>query len=98
MNRRKGSKNVYALTDRRAITWSPLWNWKGSLVVCSYYPGMLKSVTRIENPDGTGDVLFATEPFTRDGYFGVNKVRLVESMVFETLIVPNAAMVASNEH
>jgi hypothetical protein len=48
---------TYALSDRRAIIWSPI---KGSAAVeiFTYSVGTLNKVHRLEYPDGSGDVYF----------------------------------------
>jgi hypothetical protein len=76
---------IYALTDHRAITWIPTGR-KGAITVSSFPSGTLKSIHRIERPDGSGDVLFnaSRTVFVEDmiweppGFRNVADVRQVE--------------------
>ena len=83
--------NVYALTDRRAILWKRRVGID-AIEVHSFACGKIARVSRLEYPDGSGDVFFA---FPRDeegfyfgerGFLGVAEVRRIEEMVRKTLI------------
>jgi hypothetical protein len=53
---RNSLKTVYAITNRRAITFSGGW----STTIRSYAPDKLRDVYRKEKRDGTGDVIIFT--------------------------------------
>ena len=89
--------SLYALTDRRAIAWLPVVKKQGVQVV-SIHKGESLSLSRIDYPDGTGDVLFRSkvkgeyEEFDRNeftGFEGVVNPRLVSEMCRRTLITGN---------
>lgn len=89
---------LFAVTDRRALVWSPVGR-SGSFHVLSVVLGRLTGVSRLEHPDGTGDLLFGSE----NGYcdFGedcvrrpisfqhVPNVRQVERIVRQNLLNPD---------
>ena len=55
--RRRDAAVCYAITDRRGIIWTP--EAKGDAVRIRSFPrGEIRSLVRIENPDGSGSVLF----------------------------------------
>jgi hypothetical protein len=74
--------NLYALTDSRAITWSPS---GAGVTVRSVRRGDVKSVHRVEYADGSGCVYFNTPtPNTYgvpSGFIDVNDARRVEALV-----------------
>src|SRR5947209_6334372 len=49
-------RTIYALTDRRAIVWQP--SWFGRVVVQSFTAAGLGQMTRLERPDGSGNLVF----------------------------------------
>jgi hypothetical protein len=74
--------NLYALTDSRAIIWSP--SGRG-VTVSSVRRGRVKSVHRVEYADGSGSVFFNT-PITNpygvpSGFMEVHDARRVEALV-----------------
>lgn len=86
-------KSLYALTDRRAISWFPSIK-RGALEIVSIHKGECLRLSRVEYPDGTGDVLFRSrvkgeyEDFDQHefaGFPGVQDVRRVEELVRRTL-------------
>lgn len=58
MDRRKLAGMRYALTDRRAIIWQPLFWRQGAIRVQSLARGEVASISRLEFDDGTGDISF----------------------------------------
>ena len=55
----RASRALYAITDRRAIIWSP--EPKGNAVRIRTIPrGEIYNLVRLENPDGSGSVLFSS--------------------------------------
>jgi len=61
--RRKAQKIVYALTDRRALILSP--TWRGGVSVLSIAPEQLGARERVQNPDGSGSLIFTQLTTTR---------------------------------
>jgi hypothetical protein len=90
---------VYALTDRRAIIWVPI---RGSqaVEVHTYTRGSVRSIHRLEYPDGSGSVRFdyPTDEFQRgpSGFEEIADVRRVEVLARGTLIEPDADRHVSN--
>jgi hypothetical protein len=92
MRRAPSPKMTYALTDRRAIVWTPLAG-TSAVEVITYFPKMIKKLHRVEYPDGSGDVIFAGPTFDDEeegaassGFFGVDEVRRVEDLVRRSLL------------
>lgn len=96
------AQRLYALTNRRAIVWLPA-RPRGAVRVVSIPRGKVRTVHRIEFPDGSGDVIFTTPgmavetEMTLDtpyvvpaGFHGVADVRRVEEQVRRVLIVESA--------
>jgi hypothetical protein len=89
------SRTCYAVTGRRAITWEPgLWD---GCRVRSYAPDHLRRMWRNERGDGSGDLVFeeittygarGRRNVTRRGFFAIEDVRSVESLIRSTF--PNA--------
>ncbi len=73
---------LYALTDSRAITWSP--SGKG-VTVHSTFRGSVKGVHRFEYADGSGSVLFDNTPVNTyglgTGFYEIPDARRVEALV-----------------
>ncbi len=87
------SRTLYALTDRRAIVWTPEPSSE-AVKVMTFPRGRVSGVHRREFPDGSGDVLFratgdnaefGAEFWSFTGFLGVADVRRVEEQV-RTLI------------
>lgn len=75
------SRNLYALTDSRAISWRP---GGGGVTVVTAQRGTVKAVHRVEYPDGSGSVFFntpATSFGAPAGFFDVADARRVEALV-----------------
>ncbi|MFC1835061.1 hypothetical protein ACFL2Q_10035 [Thermodesulfobacteriota bacterium] len=83
---RKALKTVYAITDRRAIT------FKGgrSTTIRSYPPSALKNIYRKQRKGGTGDVIIprkdwndsdSNRPTEEPGFLRVRDARRVEQML-----------------
>jgi hypothetical protein len=93
--RERSARMLYAITDRRAIIWAP--EPKGSAVRIRTIPrGEIYNLVRLENPDGSGSVLFSStkdatagdiyaewNPF---GFRHVDDVRRVELLVRNNLL------------
>lgn len=92
--RRKASRTFYALTDRRAIIWYPA-EQRGAMQVISYRPTSVAEITRVERPDGSGDVRFVGReqgphlPHP-SGFLGIRDVRQVEVLARRTLVDSSA--------
>ena len=85
----------YAITDRRAIIWTPV--PKSNAVRIQTIPrGDIRSLVRVENPGGSGSVLFSTGGDSRSGeihvdwyphgFRNVPDVRRVEQIVRNTML------------
>lgn len=86
--RKRAAKTVYMITDQRAVIMSEAWPRRTH--VQSYAPAQLQSVSREENPDGSGDLIFETHiwrgrdgsPRTqRLGFYAVPDVKAVEEHI-----------------
>lgn len=92
--RARKANTLYALTDRRAIIWSPVPSPnRGAFRVDTIPRGGFAAVHRVEFPDGSGDVVFRDrvvgadfEVFSSLGFYGIAEVRRVEEQVRRTLI------------
>jgi hypothetical protein len=90
--RRSLKRTVYAITNRRALVFSP--TFVSGRRVQSFEPERLTSMERIERRDGSGDLIF--EQFitrrgsgtqtTRRGFMSVPRVREVEETLRKTLL------------
>jgi len=84
-----GGPRVYALTNRRAIIWVPRQD-STAVEIFTVSPGSLRSIHRVEYPDGSGDVRFdfpsEDHHFAIGGFDGVIDVRRVEELARETLL------------
>jgi hypothetical protein len=90
---RKARQTCYALTDRRAIVWEP--GLFGSVRVRSFGPEHLGALSRVERPDGSGDLIFeefwtrhrrSHHTVQRSGFLAIDRVREVEEMIRKTLL------------
>lgn len=96
-----GSLSLYALTDRRAIVWKPVARAQSAWSVRTVARGMVDEISRIELPDGSGDVKFAAhvqQYYDPWGFLGVPNVRQVEALAKKTLIVPKTGITRSDEY
>jgi hypothetical protein len=94
--RNRARKVLYALTDRRAIIWEP--GWFGRITIRNYTAAGLGRMSRVEGPDGSGDLVFeeittvsssnsGTSTYTtRRGFLCIDKVREVDELVRRTLL------------
>lgn len=89
--RRSAYGTCYVLTERRAIVWRA--GWAGGMYVRSYRPEDLRSLSRRERSDGSGDVIF--EEFRNEahgyqmqppGFIAIDGVRDVEALIRRTLL------------
>ena len=91
---RKARRTCYALTDRRAIIWTP--GLFGGVNVRSFAPRDLGRISRFERADGSGNLIF-DEYSARNGqnggsrtvsvgFMGIRDVRAVEDLLRKTLI------------
>lgn len=85
-------RKYYALTDRRAILWTPRAG-SSAVEVRSFPRGTIAAVHRAEYPDGSGDVLFERTPTDRYqpavGFEGIADVRRVEDLARRVLLAPD---------
>ncbi len=86
--RKRAERTVYFITDQRAVILSQ--GFTGRTRVESYAPEQLQSITREQNPDGSGDIVFITRTWRdsdgdrrsqRIGFFGVPDVKSVEDHI-----------------
>jgi hypothetical protein len=85
-------KTVYALTSRRAIIWQP--SWFGRVTVQSFTALGLGQMSRMERPDGSGDLVFQVyvtgfgenAHTERRGFMAIDNVKDVEELVRKTLL------------
>ena len=80
---------LYALTDRRALLWSPAVD-ANAIAVRQIDPGAIRAATveRVEYPDGLGNLIFqcGSDDSDRDGFFGVADVRRVDELIRRVLV------------
>jgi hypothetical protein len=82
-------KIVYALTDRRALVWTP--NFLGGGFTTRSYAGEgLGRMNRVERANGSGDLIFEEQYTSRSrsqyGFMAIDRVREVEELVRLTLL------------
>lgn len=83
----KAMHTAYAITDRRALTIER--NLLGRVVVRSFSPESLATITRNQHADGSGDLVFRREyrpsgrrgQFIDIGFLGVPDVKAVEDRI-----------------
>ena len=86
--RRTEDGRLYALTDRRVISWEPNWQATG-IGVYSDPLGSIRKIHRVEYPDGLGDVCFSSDRPDLDnpgillssGFHRIDEPRRVEQFV-----------------
>jgi hypothetical protein len=93
VERIRQANTLYAVTDRRAISWVP--EAKDDAVrVHSLGQGRIKDVSRVEKPDGTGTLEFTLTPQTleypahKEEFKYIPEVRRVEQLVRNHLTSP----------
>lgn len=83
--------DLYALTDRRALIWSPAAR-SGAVAVQQFVPGTIRAerIERAEYADGSGDLTFepATGGYEQDGFYAVADVRRVDELFRRVLVEP----------
>ena len=93
LNRKWAQRVCYLLTDKRAITWEPV--LFSGVTVRSFSPDQMSVITRQENADGSGSLIFQ-EYSVRDmegdrttytrGFLHIDEVKAVELLVRQTLL------------
>jgi hypothetical protein len=91
-NRKWARRVCYLLTDQRAITWEP--TLFGGVTVRSFNRDGLGRITRHENADGSGSLVFHEYTVSdsdgstthRRGFMHIDKVRFVEELIRRTLL------------
>lgn len=83
----KFQRNLYALTNERAILWEPTGN---AVTVLSIPKRKIKGTHRVEYPDGAGTVFFEESSHSTRGFVDVLEARRVEELIRRVMIVPNA--------
>lgn len=93
------ANTLHALTDRRAIIWTPVMNSDG-IEVHTIERGRVEKIHRVEYPDGSGDVILtypgdsvAYNPDfvpERVGFKDIPEVRRVEDLLRKTLFAPDS--------
>ncbi len=81
---------LYALTDRRAILRRPVAGSRG-IEVQSIPRGSVRTLHRVEYPDGSGDLVFAladATPGLPTVFAGIADIQRVESLARLTLLTP----------
>ncbi len=89
--RRRLSRVRYAVTDRRAIIWTP--EPKGVAIrIQTLFQGQIRTLVRVERPDGSGSLEFSRRPVDLDfewpvvGFQHIPDVRRVEQIIRNNLI------------
>lgn len=77
---------LYALTDRRALVWTPDPLGRG-VAVRSFVPEQMNASLRVDRPDGTGDLVFHESwggpgrGVIRHGFYGIPAPATVERLL-----------------
>ncbi len=88
--KRRAENTVYAITNQRLL----LLMFGKNIKIESYYPKDVNQLARNEKPDGSGDLLFATNQYRdsdgdartkQDGFYAVADVKKVERLVEDFL-------------
>ncbi len=89
--RRRAGVEMYALTDRRALIWTPA-ERSTAVLVQQHLPGTIRpdQIERIEYPDGLGNLTWKPGSYQsgQDGFFGVAEIRRVDELVRRVLLKP----------
>jgi hypothetical protein len=91
-NRKWARRVCYLLTDQRAVTWEP--TLFGGVTVRSFSREGLGRITRYENADGSGSLVFQEYTVShgegstthRRGFMHIDQVRSVEELIHRTLL------------
>jgi hypothetical protein len=101
--RRRMANSCYAVTDRRAIRWTPEPDGKATRIQ-ALARGQFRNLSRVESPDGSGHLEFSgTQDDNSFGYFDrfkfahVREVRRVEQIVRSNLITSDSNVRESSE-
>ena len=89
---RRLNRSLYALTDQRALIWSPA-DRSATVTVRQFRRGSIRSkqVHRVENPDGSGDIVFVHRDYSEEqGFYGVADIRNLEVLFRQTILLPAA--------
>lgn len=95
---RKAKRTVYVLTTERAIVFDA--NWWRALTVRSFDPARLVDLRRVQNSDGSGDLVFdrtvttdseGSTKVTDHGFLSVPNVKSVEEAVQRLVQQPKLA-------
>ena len=88
--RRLRSRRIYALTDRRAILWTPVAG-SDAVTVHVYPRGSIKpgQIERTQFPDGSGTLALGGGYSAHGNFEGIADVRRVEELVRRFLVAPD---------
>ena len=88
--RRLRSRRIYAVTDRRAILWTPVAG-SDAVTVHAYPRGSIKpgQIERTQFPDGSGTLALQGGYSAHGNFEGIADVRRVEELVRRFLIAPD---------
>ena len=89
-DRRLRARRIYAVTDRRAILWTPVAG-SDAVTVHAYPRGSIKpgQVERTQFPDGSGTLALQGGYSAHGNFEGIADVRRVEELVRRFLIAPD---------
>ncbi len=84
--RRKAGRTAYVITDKRALILDG-GSWR-STTIRSFEPHRLGDIRRVQNPDGSGDIIFerpwasdGSKQTTDHGFLAIQDVKNVESLI-----------------
>ena len=88
--RRLRSRRIYAVTDRRAILWTPV-DGSDAVTVHVYPRGSIKpgQIERTQFPDGSGTLALLGGYSAHGNFEGIANVRRVEELVRRFLVAPD---------
>jgi hypothetical protein len=93
--RRQARHTAYVVTNERALILDG--GWRGSVTIRSFEPDRLKDIRRVQNPDGSGDLIFERtwasagdggRRSTDQGFFAIHQVKTVESLIQQMTRAP----------
>jgi hypothetical protein len=85
---RKAKRTIYVLTDQRAVVFDA--NWWRAVTIRSFEPSRLTDFCRVQNADGSGDLVFertvktdseGSTKVTDHGFLSIPHVKSVEDAV-----------------